>query len=142
MNKNNLTAKYTGFAILSSTSNLLIQKITLTLFIHKHALYLAIVLGTGVGLLTKYYLDSKYIFYYKVKSQKDNFIKFCQYTSMGIVTTLIFWAFELSFNYMFKYDFAKYLGAFIGLVIGYVIKYNLDKRFVFNTAKSTINQNF
>ena len=51
---------------------------------------------------------------------------------MGVVTTLIFWGFEFTFEYLFRTKFMRYLGAVIGLSIGYFIKYNLDRRFVFN----------
>jgi putative flippase GtrA len=51
---------------------------------------------------------------------------------MGVCTTLIFWMFEISFEYMFEFSSAKYYGATIGLSIGYTMKYFLDKKFVFN----------
>ena len=50
---------------------------------------------------------------------------------MGVVTTFVFWGFELGFNYVFDFEFAKYLGAIIGLAIGYITKYFLDKKYVF-----------
>ena len=53
---------------------------------------------------------------------------------MGVATTLIFWGSEIIFNLLFKADIVKYIGAAVGLTIGYIIKYQLDKRFVFNTA--------
>ena len=73
-----------------------------------------------------------YIFYFQTQSKRQDMKKFIIYSTMGVLTTLIFWFFELSFNYFFANVYAKYVGALIGLSIGYVTKYNLDKRFVFN----------
>ena len=50
---------------------------------------------------------------------------------MGVFTTLIFWGFEITFDYIFNNENAKYAGAVIGLSIGYIVKYLLDKKFVF-----------
>lgn len=66
------------------------------------------------------------------KSKLKDFQTFLLYSSMGIVTTLIFWGFELGFYFLFlEWELAKYIGGLIGLFIGYTIKYFLDKRFVF-----------
>jgi putative flippase GtrA len=85
-------------------------------------------LGTLSGLLLKYFLDKKYIFFYETSSKKDDGKKFFLYSLMGVFTTLIFWAFELGFEFLWQ---KKYLGAVIGLLIGYIVKYQLDKRYVF-----------
>jgi len=55
---------------------------------------------------------------------------------MGVFTTVIFWGFEIGFNYIFTNPQAKYVGAIVGLSIGYIIKYFLDKKFVFTEKKS------
>ena len=88
-------------------------------------------LGTLSGLVCKYILDKKYIFYDISNTKKDNAKKFILYSFMGVVTTFVFWGFELGFNYVFDFEFAKYLGAIIGLAIGYITKYFLDKKYVF-----------
>jgi len=49
---------------------------------------------------------------------------------------VIFWGFEIGFNYIFTNPQAKYVGAIVGLSIGYIIKYFLDKKFVFTEKKS------
>jgi len=95
--------------------------------------------GTLVGLIVKYVLDKKFIFYHKVKDKKDDAKKFALYSLMGVFTTIIFWGTEIAFDYFSQYSNAKYLGAIIGLSIGYVIKYFLDKKFVFiNKEKVTV----
>ncbi|WP_010251593.1 GtrA family protein [Acetivibrio cellulolyticus] len=145
-----LTIKYALFAGISTIGNLSTQRLVLMLLtslgflkgfeefsflgIFKIDLLLitAILFGTLVGLVIKYVLDKKYIFNFETKSNAENTGKFLLYSFMGIFTTLIYWAFEISFDSFFGTDSAKYVGAIIGLTIGYVIKYNLDKRFVFN----------
>ena len=58
---------------------------------------------------------------------------FILYTGMGVVTTLLFWGFELGFNATFHDKSMRYVGALLGLGLGYWAKYHLDKRFVFRT---------
>ena len=128
-----LVGKYVLFAIIATLANLfsqfmMIEMITLPFY----PLYWGILVGTLIGLFVKYYLDKHYIFYFQTQSKRQDMKKFLIYSTMGVLTTLIFWFFELSFNYFFANVYAKYVGALIGLSIGYVTKYNLDKRFVFN----------
>jgi len=130
-----LVLKYSLFAIFSTLVNLLFQYISFAFYSGFLSLYIAMFFGTLAGLVAKYILDKKYIFYYVVKDKKDDGKKFILYSIMGVFTTLIFWGFEIGFDYIFANDFAKYLGAIIGLAIGYVVKYFLDKRFVFKGTK-------
>ncbi|QSZ40922.1 GtrA family protein [Sulfurimonas aquatica] len=126
-----LAIKYTIFAIISTLFNLLFQYLSFLVYSNIAALYVAMFMGTMAGLIAKYILDKKYIFFYETKSKRDNGTKFVLYSLMGVFTTLIFWGFEIGFDYLFMDENAKYLGAVIGLGIGYIIKYNLDKKFVF-----------
>lgn len=123
--------KYAIFAAIAAFINLITQYFSLLIYNKIFSLYLAIILGTLTGLFAKYVLDKKYIFYHAVSGIKDDFKKFILYSLMGVITTLIFWGFELGFDAILKFDSAKYIGAVIGLTIGYIIKYNLDKHFVF-----------
>jgi putative flippase GtrA len=95
------------------------------------AYFVSLFLGTLVGLIVKYLLDKKYIFYYSVKSKQEDMKKFVIYATMGVVTTAIFWGFQTGFHILWNVEYAKYIGAIIGLSIGYFVKYQLDKRFVF-----------
>lgn len=95
------------------------------------ALYVAMFIGTLAGLIVKYILDKKYIFFHTPKSKKDDGKKFILYSLMGVFTTFIFWGFEIGFDYAFSDENAKYFGAIIGLCIGYITKYFLDKKYVF-----------
>jgi len=92
---------------------------------------MAMFIGTLAGLVAKYILDKKYIFYHTPKDKSDDAKKFMLYSFMGGFTTIIFWGTEIAFDYFLASPNAKYLGAVIGLSIGYVIKYFLDKKYVF-----------
>jgi len=123
--------KYILFASFSIAVNLLFQYISFLFYSRDYSLYLALFVGTLAGLIVKYILDKKYIFYHKPKDIKDDGKKFVLYSFMGVFTTIIFWGFEIGFDRVFNYQEAKYIGGFLGLVIGYIVKYFLDKRFVF-----------
>ncbi len=126
-----LAIKYTIFAIISTLFNLLFQYFSFLVYEGFASLYLAMFIGTLAGLVVKYILDKKFIFYHKVENKKDDAKKFALYSLMGVFTTIIFWGTEIAFDALSTNENAKYLGAIIGLSIGYVIKYFLDKKFVF-----------
>ena len=126
-----IVIKYIIFAAISTLLNLLFQYVSFLLYSDFAALYIAMFFGTLAGLIVKYVLDKKFIFYYEVKGTKDDVKKFGFYSLVGIFTTIIFWGTEIAFDSLSQDPNAKYLGAFIGLSIGYVIKYFLDKKFVF-----------
>ena len=123
--------KYSFFALIATIINLFTQFISLAIYSQDFSLYIAMFFGTLTGLIAKYILDKKYIFYYVVKDKKEDSQKFILYSIMGVFTTLIFWGFEIGFDYIFDSEIAKYIGAIIGLSIGYITKYFLDKKFVF-----------
>ena len=127
----NIVIKYIVFAIIAILLNLLVQYISFSLYSGFLDLYISMFFGTLIGLILKYLLDKKYIFYHKSKNKKDDGKKFFLYSLMGVVTTFIFWGFEITFDMIFENENAKFVGAIIGLVIGYIIKYFLDKKFVF-----------
>lgn len=116
------------------TTNFITQWMVFIFFDAWWVLYLALITGTLVGLVTKYILDKQYIFHYKALNSKDDLAKFGLYSLIGLGTTLIFWSMEVAFYYAFEFKNAKYLGGIIGLTIGYLIKYHLDKRHVFKVT--------
>lgn len=127
----NLAFKYVLFAVVSTLVNLLFQYISFVFYTGFLDLYAAMFSGTLAGLILKYILDKRYIFYHQPKNKKDDGKKFALYSLMGVFTTFIFWGFEIGFDYLFDSESAKYIGAVVGLSIGYVVKYFLDKKFVF-----------
>ncbi|WP_321311679.1 GtrA family protein [Halarcobacter sp.] len=127
----NIAIRYVLFAFFSTLVNLLFQYISFYFYDGAFSLYIAMFVGTLSGLILKYILDKKFIFYHKPKNKKDDGKKFLLYSLMGVFTTFIFWGFEILFDFFFEDENAKYIGAIIGLSIGYVVKYFLDKKFVF-----------
>jgi len=126
-----LVFNYTLFAVFSTVANILSQDISIQIYSGAYAVYLSMIVGTAIGLIVKYLLDKKFIFRFQVRNAAHDSQTFVLYTVMGVVTTVIFWGFELGFDYLFGSKEMRYLGAVLGLGIGYVIKYQLDKRFVF-----------
>lgn len=95
------------------------------------ALYLAMAVGTGLGLISKYLLDKTFIFAYRAPTAAADLATFVFYSATGVLTTGLFWATELGVHALWDHPVAKYVGAVIGLSLGYVTKYQLDKRLVF-----------
>jgi len=126
-----IAIKYILFAAISTLFNLLFQYFSFGLYKGFGSLYIAMFFGTLAGLIVKYILDKKFIFYHTPKDKKDDAKKFILYSFMGVFTTLIFWGTEIAFYTLSQNPNAKYIGATIGLSIGYLIKYFLDKKFVF-----------
>ncbi|MDC0955060.1 GtrA family protein [Alphaproteobacteria bacterium] len=134
MSKSVLVFKYILFAALAVIGNLGSQRV-IFLIVESHATYvIAVIVGTAVGLLIKYFLDKKWIFYDLTSGLKGHSKKFSQYALTGVLTTLIFWGFETVFWIIWGTDSMRELGALIGLVIGYRVKYDLDFKFVFQHA--------
>jgi len=123
-----IAVRYILFALFSTGVNLFFQYLSFLTYSGKFSLYIAMFVGTLSGLVVKYILDKKYIFYHETSSKKEDGKNFILYSFMGVFTTLIFWIFEIGFEYMWQ---MKYLGAVIGLGIGYFVKYHLDKKYVF-----------
>ena len=82
----------------------------------------------------KYALDKRWIFFDQVRGVSAQSRQFLLYSTMGLVTTVIFWGSETLFWLIWRTDLMRELGAVLGLTVGYVTKYQLDKRFVFETG--------
>jgi len=130
-----LTLRYAAFSIIATIINLLAQRIVLQLGETGPYFILAVAAGTIAGLIVKYILDKRWIFYDEETGYKSHGKKLSLYTMMGVFTTAIFWGFEAIFWLVWKSDLMRELGAIIGLSIGYVVKYNLDRRFVFTDQR-------
>jgi len=133
-----LVAKYTLFALMATAVNLGFQWICFSVYDGAYAVYVALVTGTLAGLIAKYILDKKWIFYHVTYNQKENLQTFILYSVMGVVTTFIFWGTEILFHKWFPWQGAIYLGGALGLLVGYVIKYFLDKKYVFKQMEKGI----
>jgi putative flippase GtrA len=126
-----LVTKYTLFTVIAITMNIFCQDVVNRLYQGQFNLYASMLAGTLAGLVVKYILDRKYIFLFRSKSLFHDAQKFILYSTMGVVTTCVFWGVEMTFDFAFQDVIMRYVGAVVGLSIGYYIKYRLDKRFVF-----------
>ena len=108
----NIVARYILFAFFATAVNILSQYISFHIYRGFLDLYLAMSVGTLSGLILKYVLDKKYIFYYKPKNNKLDGVTFSLYSLTGIATTFIFWGFEIGFDYIFR-NCSYYFDAFI-----------------------------
>lgn len=121
---------YILFCLLSMGSNIGMQAIAAWAYHGPFSLFVAMFLGTGIGLVVKYLLDRKWIFAHTSRSATHEARTAALYTAMGLVTTAVFWSVEWLFNHLLGEPY-RYVGAVIGLTIGYTAKYFLDKHYVF-----------
>lgn len=130
-----LVLRYAAFAACAIATNLLFQNAVLLTLDGWYVIYLAIAAGNASGLLLKFVLDKKWIFYDPETRVSANAGKFFIYSALGVLTTGVFWATELTFHYLFKTVFMTNVGAVLGLVAGYLLKYHLDKNFTFRKSE-------
>ena len=130
-----LALRYGAFAVIATLANLGTQRAVLWFGDSGLLFTLAMGAGTLVGLVVKYVLDKRWIFFDASTGVKAHSRKFALYTAMGIVTTCIFWGTETAFWLIWQTDAMRELGAVLGLAVGYVTKYALDRRFVFTDAR-------
>ena len=131
MKHKNLIIKYICFCIIATLANLSVQRYIIEMNIEKNGFLIAIGLGTIIGLLVKYALDKRWIFFDTINTFRHHQKTLVLFSITGIVTTLIFWCTEIFFWLTFNTHLMREVGAIIGLTIGYFIKYFLDKKFVF-----------
>jgi putative flippase GtrA len=126
-----LIYRYAAFAAVATVSNLAAQRAVLSFARADTGLTLAIAVGTLVGLIIKYVLDKRWIFFDTTHGAATHARTFALYSAMGIATTLIFWLSEAVFWMIWKNHTMREVGAILGLTVGYFIKFNLDRRYVF-----------
>ena len=129
-----LVLRYTVFAVIATLANLATQRLVLINGDTGVMLTLAIAAGTLVGLVIKYLLDKRWIFYDAATGARAHSRRFGLYALMGVATTLIFWGSETAFWLIWGTDAMREAGAILGLTIGYVVKYRLDRAYVFTTG--------
>lgn len=126
-----LALRYGAFAVIATLANLAAQRLVLMAGDGGAVFALALAVGTLVGLVIKYLLDKRWIFFDRSGGLENHGRKFSLYAAMGLVTTAIFWGTETAFWLIWGSDLMREAGAVIGLTIGYVVKYRLDRRYVF-----------
>lgn len=122
--------RYATFAVLATLANIASQEGVIQ-FAPRWPLAASILVGTVVGFIMKYVLDKWYVFQDPYANPLDETWKIFLYGTLSVLTTIIFWGFELAAWWYWKTASAKYIGAVVGLAIGYVIKYLLDQKLVF-----------
>lgn len=137
MTRTTLVLRYAGFAVIATLANLATQRAVLAGpgEVSPAQFAAAMLAGTLVGLVVKYVLDKRWIFYDQTRGAKAQGTQFLLYSVMGIATTLIFWISETAAWLIWGTDLAREVGAVLGLTVGYVTKYLLDRRFVFKSAQ-------
>ncbi|MCB4767112.1 GtrA family protein [Ancylobacter sp. Lp-2] len=131
-----IAALYALFALLATSINLCCQWIVLQILAVLQLsawveLGVALVVGTGAGLVAKYVLDKHYIFRDASRGAAHHARRFSLYTATGGVTTVIFWSAEIVGSMVDPGGAGMYVGGGLGLAVGYLLKYQLDKSFVF-----------
>ncbi len=127
--------RYVLFAILATLANLVTQEVTVRIA-PVAPLTLSILMGTAAGFILKYLLDKKWVFDDRYSGHRQELQKITLYGAFSVLTTLIFWGFEVAFWTIWQTDVAKYTGAVLGLAIGYAAKFLLDKSFVFKERRA------
>lgn len=135
MSRKTLILRYVFFAVIATLINLLVQRIIFMDKSGSSVFVLAIGVGTLAGLIVKYQLDKRWIFFDINNVVGSLGSKFPLYMFMGGISTVIFWATEALFFILWETEEMREVGAILGLSIGYVLKYQLDLRFVFNNKK-------
>jgi putative flippase GtrA len=129
-----IAGKYAFLAAVATGWNLGIQALMDRAYQGTAAVYVSLFVGTLAGLVVKYLLDKKFIFYDPTRGLARRGWQFVRYALTGVLTTAIFWSLELGAYHAFHSQAARYAGGAVGLAIGYWMKYRLDKRLVFRGA--------
>lgn len=125
-----MVVRYLAFAVIATLANLATQEIVVRIA-PVAPLALSILAGTAAGFVLKYVLDKRFVFEDRFVGRADEARKVALYGAFSVLTTLIFWAFEVTFWAVWGTATAKYTGAVVGLAIGYAAKFILDRTFVF-----------
>ena len=146
--KTNQYVTYMVFAIIAIIVNIIIQIFSKEIFISifnsfaynyieftssifEYWFLFALGAGTFAGFVFKFIADKFIVFEDKMDNSLEKTSKqLALYFSFAIITTAIFWGFELAFKILFTGD-AYLIGGMIGLAIGYSIKFILDRKYVF-----------
>lgn len=126
--------RYLLFCLLAIIANLGLQAIAHEI-LHTPD-WFSIGIGTVGGLILKYILDKKFIFFTEKTTAVRDFTRFVIYTLFGLFTTLLFWSVEWAFIKLWAHPSSRYCGGVIGLSLGYYIKYKLDRKWVFNYSNN------
>lgn len=100
-------------------------------------IYGSVLIGTGVGLVSKFAMD-KYLIFKDRSGGARAATQMTLYIATGLFTTLVFWAIELGFHFAYGSEIMRYAGGVIGLAVGYTIKYVVDSKYVFRPLRAEV----
>jgi putative flippase GtrA len=126
--------RYVLFAVIATLANLATQELVIRLA-PVAPLTLSILAGTAAGFVLKYVLDKRWVFEDGYDGHREELQKVTLYGAFSVLTTLVFWGFEVAFWTIWHTDVAKYTGAVLGLALGYAAKFALDRTFVFRERR-------
>jgi putative flippase GtrA len=127
--------RYVLFAVVATLANLITQEAVIRVA-PVAPLALSILMGTAAGFILKYVLDKRWVFEDDYGGHRQELQKITLYGAFSVLTTLVFWGFEVAFWMIWQTDLAKYTGAVLGLAIGYAAKFFLDRTFVFKERQA------
>ncbi|HEY4135434.1 MAG TPA: GtrA family protein [Alphaproteobacteria bacterium] len=131
-----LALRYGAFAAVAAAANLASQYLCFWLYGGPGAVFAALAVGTGVGLVIKYALDAVWIFDDAGGGARGHARKFSLYTATGVLTTGVFWGAELLAASFSGDTHVRLAAGGCGLILGYLLKFHLDGRFVFRGSAS------
>ena len=130
-----MVVRYCVFAAVATLANLVTQEVAIRVA-PVEPLAVSIFAGTVAGFVLKYGLDKKWVFDDAYSDHRGELRKVTLYGAFSVLTTLVFWLFEVTFWMIWKTDTAKYTGAVVGLALGYAAKFVLDRTFVFKDRRT------
>ncbi len=122
---------YVVFAAFAICLNMFVQNLMFALWPLGGAIFVAMPVGAGVALLTKYFLDRRYVF---ASERSASRIEFLKYALTGGFITAVFFVTEYAIWIIYQTDYARNVGIVIGMTVGYTLKYVLDRHFIFTTS--------
>lgn len=131
---------YTLFAVFSIVINIGSQMLSIWAYRGTYSVEVSILVGTAAGLPLRYFLEKRYIFNFITHNLAHDGRLFVFYSAMGVITTLIFWGTEYAFHLIYDAEYMRYVGGVIGLTVGFYVKYQLDKKYVFVSRNSEVQQ--
>ena len=131
---------YTLFAMFSIVINIGSQMLSIWAYRGTYSVEVSILVGTAAGLPLRYFLEKRYIFNFITHNLAHDGRLFVFYSAMGVITTLIFWGTEYAFHLIYDAEYMRYVGGVIGLTVGFYVKYQLDKKYVFVSRNSEVQQ--
>lgn len=133
MSRGRALTLYVLFAGAAVGLNVLVQRLVFAVYHGPQTIVVAMVVGAGVALTAKYFLDRKWVLGVRHAADEEEIIK---YAMAGATITLVFFAFQYTIWIFYQTDLARDIGIVLGMAVGYLIKFLIDRKFVFVESRS------